>query len=138
MQSFEITDHQDYDDEAYSDPVYLNTVTDQQTPLTNPWNVQVTIANKNVLFKVDTGAEVTAISDSAWESVREQAGPLERSKQQLCGPDHQPLTVIGTATLNLSLDGKSCKQNIFIVKGLRNNLLGLPAIIIRQPATTST
>ena len=99
VHSLEITDHQDYDDEAYSDPVYLNTVTDQQTPLTNSWNVQVTIANKKVLFKVDTGAEVTAMSDSAWESVREQAGPLERSKQQLCGPDRQPLTVIGTATL---------------------------------------
>ena len=52
VQSLEITDHQDYDDEVYSNPVYLNTVTDQQTPLTNSWNVQVTIANKKVLFKV--------------------------------------------------------------------------------------
>ena len=57
-----------------------------------------------------------------------QSGPLKRSKQQLCGPDRQPLTVIGTATLTLSLNGNSCKQDVFIVMGLRNNLLGLPAI----------
>ena len=81
MQSLETTDHQDYDDdETYSDPIYLNTVTDQQTPLTNSWNVQVTIVNKKVLFKLDTGAEVTAMSDSAWELVHEQSGPLKRSK----------------------------------------------------------
>ena len=68
------------------------------------------------------------MSDSAWELVREQSGQLERSKQLLYGPDCQPLTVRGTAILTLSLNGKSCKQEVFIVKGLRNNLLGLPTI----------
>ena len=127
-QSLDITNHQGYDDDdAYSDPVYLNIVTDQ-TSSKNSWNVQVTIVNKKVLFKVDTGADVTVMSDTAWELVCEQAGKLERSRQQLCGSDHQPLTVIGTVTLTLSLNGNSCKQNVFIVKGLRNNLLGLPAI----------
>ena len=81
-----------------------------------------------MLFKVDTGAEVTAMSDSAWELVHEQSGQLERSKQLLYGPDHQPFTIRETATLTLSLNGKSCKQEVFIVKGFRNNLLGLPAI----------
>ena len=28
LQSLEITDHQCYDDDAYSDPIYLNTLTD--------------------------------------------------------------------------------------------------------------
>ena len=46
-------------------------MTNQQTLLTNSWTVQVTTVNKKVLFKVDTGAEVTAMSvtamsDSAW------------------------------------------------------------------------
>ena len=81
-----------------------------------------------MLFKVDTSADVTAISDIAWELVCEQVGKLERSKQQLCGPDHQPLTVIGIVTLTLSINEYSCKQNVFIVKGLKNNLLGLPTI----------
>ena len=40
-------------------------MTDQQTPLTNSWNVQVTIV-KNVLFKIDTGAEVTAGVSNQW------------------------------------------------------------------------
>ena len=75
MQSLDITDHQDYDD-VYSDPVYLNTVTDQQKPATNSWNLQVTIVNKKVSFNVDTGAEVTTMSDSAWNLVRDQSGQL--------------------------------------------------------------
>ena len=40
-------------------------MTDQQTPLTNSWNVQVTIVKK-VLFKIDTGAEVTAGVSNQW------------------------------------------------------------------------
>ena len=74
LQSLEIKGNQGYDDDddyAYYDPIYLNTVTDQ-TSSKNSWNVQVTIVNKKVLFKVDTGADVTAMSDTAWELVHEQ------------------------------------------------------------------
>ena len=115
MQSLDTTDHQDHDD-AYSDPVYLNIVTDQQNPATNTsWNVQVTIECCLRLIRI---------------LVHEQSGQLQSSKQQLCGPDCQPLNlnVIGTVTLMLSLNGKSCTQEVFVFKSLRSNLLGLPAI----------
>jgi len=42
------------------------------------WNVQVTIVNK-LLFKVDTGAEVTAMSDSAWKSLQDVVGKLTQN-----------------------------------------------------------
>ena len=45
------------------------------------------------------------MSDSAWNLVREQSGRLQSSKQQLYGPERQPLNVIGTVTLKLSLNG---------------------------------
>jgi len=125
------TSDQDSDNEFHSDTLYLNTVSEQQADTKNVWNVQVTIVNK-VLFKVDTGAEVTVISDSAWESLQNVAGKLTQSKQRLCGPDHQPLKVLGTVNLTLSLNGKSGTQRVFIVKNLRNSLLGLPAIIQLQ------
>ena len=54
------------------DVVYLNTVGDDTTSqknATTTWNVQVTINKMVLLFKVDTGAEVTAMSESAWKQL---------------------------------------------------------------------
>jgi len=48
---------------------------DQQADMKKIWNVHVTIVNK-VLFIVDTGAEVTAMSDSAWESLQNITGKV--------------------------------------------------------------
>ena len=53
-------------------------------------------------------------------------------KQQLCGPDRKSLDVLGTVTLTLMVNGKSCTQGVFVVRNLRNNLLGLPAIKLLQ------
>jgi len=75
------TSDQDSDNDFHSDALYLNTVSEQQADAKNVWNVQVTIVNKKVLFKVDTGAEVTAMSNSAWESLQNVAGKLTQSKQ---------------------------------------------------------
>ena len=50
LQSLKVTDHQGYNDDdndAYYDPIYLNTVTDLECA--------VTIVNKKVLFKVIRG-----------------------------------------------------------------------------------
>ena len=82
-----------------------------------------------LLFKVDTGADVTAMSESAWQQLNsDNKFQLTSTTQQLCGPDRQPLTVLGTVNLTMMLNGRSTTQRVFIVKNLRNNLLGLPAI----------
>ena len=39
-----------------------------------------------------------------------------------------PLTVLGQFTANLTFKHITCKQTVFVVKDLKNNLLGLPAI----------
>ena len=73
MQELTTTDLTDHTDELlYSDVVYLNTVGDDTTShknATTTWNVQVTINKMVLLFKVDTSAEVTAMSESAWKQL---------------------------------------------------------------------
>ena len=77
-----------------------------------------------------TGAEVTAMSESAWKQLNSvKKFQLTSTKQQLCGPDRKSL---GTFTLTLMVNGKSCTQRVFIVRNLQNNLLGLPAIKLLQ------
>ena len=137
MQELTTTDQTDHTDELlYSDVVYLNTVGDDTTShknATTTWNVQVTINKMVLLFKVDTRAEVTAMSESAWKQLNsDKKFQLTSTTRQLCGPDQKQLDVLGTVTLTLTVKSKSCTQKVFIVRNLRNNLLDLPAIKLLQ------
>ena len=119
------------DDTFDPDTVFLNTIDGNSKKSDTSWNVMITIANTQIPFKVDTGAEVSAMSESAWQEIRETF-QLSKTKQKLYGPDHQPLDIIGTTTLSLSFKGNTCTQPVFIIRNLRNNLLGLPAIKLLQ------
>ena len=41
-----------------------------------------------------------------------------------------PLTVLGEFTASLSFRHASCQQRVFVIKDLKHNLLGLPAITL--------
>ena len=91
------------------------------------WEIDVNVRNKTVTFKVDTGAEVTALSDTTWTSLG-IATPLKNAELSLFGPNQTPLNLLGKTSLTMSYKGKTSTQDVFIVKGLKNNLLGLPTI----------
>ena len=46
----------------------------------------------------------------------------------LYGPSRQPLRVVGQFMGKFSHEEKSTKQPVYVVRGLKTNLLGLPAI----------
>ena len=63
------------------------------------------------------------------ESFRKLKGKnLKEPSRLLYGPGRQPLNVLGQFTERLHYKQKSSLQKIFVVKGLRTNLLCLPAI----------
>ena len=56
-------------------------------------------------------------------------GPLFTQVQFLYdSPSSNPLQCVGECNIPLQHRERSCTQQLFIVKGLRSNLLGLPAI----------
>ena len=57
---------------------------------------------------------------------------LLQTAKVLCGPNNQCLKVLGQATIQLTYNGRSCQQPIYVIKDLKNNLLGLPAITALQ------
>ena len=119
------------------DMAYLNTVGSSQT---TSWNCTVLLNDQEVPFKVDTGAEVTVISEDSWKSLGlSEAKPPTK---KLHGPDRQPLKVRGELYATLSYGGHQCTQPVFIVKHLQHNLLGLPAIqalqVLSQVQAVST
>ena len=111
-------------DESNLDSAFLDTLT-QNSPET--WSVKLKLANQALEFKIDTGAEVTAISDVAFRAFK--ALKLDRPKKMLYGPARTLLKVIGQFEGELFYRGKTTKQNVYVVNGLRTNLLGLPAIL---------
>ena len=72
------------------------------------------MAGRMLHYKLDTGAEVSAISYTTFRSFKGYR--LIKPSKSLYGPACSALE-------------KSTTQAIFVVKGLRNNLLGLPAIM---------
>ena len=84
------------------------------------------LSRKETEFKLDTGAEVTAISEQTYQ--RLSSNPLTPPGKQLYGPAHNTIDVLGKFDGILSYQGEDSNQIIYVVKELRTNLLGLPAI----------
>ena len=82
------------------------------------WFANIQIGDQETLtFKLDTGAEVTAISDSCYYSLSHP--PMLKNPQKvLYGPSRHPLQVVGQCHSNLSFKGRVCKQQVFVVTSL--------------------
>ena len=106
--------------EADPEDAFLGMVTSDRD---TTWTVKVQLQGQEIPFKMDTGAEVTVISEEAYRTLG--TSELEKPSRILYGPARQPLEVLGQFRGNLR-HGDS--ENIFVVPGLHNNLLGLTAI----------
>jgi len=117
-----MTDHNEQIHSDNEDP-FLGAVTSDSL---TQWNATIAINNKLTKFKLDTGAVVTAISKATHNAIGEPI--LKRTSKMLYGPAGTSLEVCGQFIANLSHKSTQSKQIVYVVKSLKNNLLGLPAI----------
>lgn len=85
---------------------------------------------KVVSFKMDTGAEVTAINPDTYH--RLGSPPLTKSTKVLYGPSCHVLLVQGHFSVFLRHGSRSTRQRVYVIDGLKRNLLGLPSMINLQ------
>jgi len=111
------------EDQDDLETAYLDTITDDGQKM---WTVLVAVGEHTFSFKVDTGAEVSVISDTSFRML--QGVTLQRPSKKLCGPNGTHLNVIGQFSHTMTYNNQSAEQLVFVVKGLTRNLLGLPAI----------
>ncbi len=104
----------------------IDTVSDNYTYQTDPWTVDLLVDNKSLSFKIDTGADVTVIPESAYG--RMTGVKLLRPNRILYGPGQSALKVLGKFTANMKTTEVTSKQEVFVVRGLKTPLLGRPAI----------
>ena len=90
-------------------------------------SVDLMLNNAQVRFKIDTGADVTVIPDKIYEALR-PTPTLVKSSKTLFGPAHTSLPVRGCFVGKIKKGDKTTEQEIFVVNGAHNALLGRPAI----------
>ena len=110
--------------QTHSDTAFLDTIGSDHT---TSWTVKLKLLKLETMFKLDTGAEATAISEYTHSALGKPS--LSNPSKILYGPGEQQLNVLGQFEGTLQCKQRSCKHIIFVVKGLKTNLLGLPAII---------
>ena len=90
-----------------------------------PWTAKIRVFGVELPFKLDTGADVTAITEESYRRIGERK--LTPPDNPVYGPSGNPLEVRGWFTGKLSY-GNKLSEHVFVVQGLRRNLLGLSAI----------
>jgi len=91
-----------------------------------PWISTRTLEGKSLIFKLDTGAKVSAISEKAFHILTGMK--LQKPSIVVYRPACQPLEVLGQFTGKLRSRTDVHTMTIFVVRGLQNNLVGLSAI----------
>ena len=109
------------------DTAFLGTVTTEQE---SSWTISLQLGKTEIPFKLDTGAEVTAISEESYQKLAKVA--MQAPSKALYGPTCQSLKVLGQFRGTLMYQQHSSTQIIFVIRGLKTNLLGLPAITALQ------
>lgn len=96
----------------------------------DPWTVQLQVRQKKVCYKIDTGADVTALPAEVYHDITGGADVkrLAASTRPLFGPGGNVLSVLGVAKETLRRGKKTATEDIYVVKDLHAALLGRPAI----------
>ena len=112
---------------------YLNNL-EEQNSTQSSWTCHIELNGKLTLFKIDTGAEVSAVNEQTFNSMTPSA-PLNTPSKVLHGPSRQPLDTLGSVTVLLAHKDTSTTQEVFVIPKLTHNLLGLPAITALELVT---
>jgi len=112
------------EDESRADPFFVATVNQSQAPSDEPWRAKVMVEDVTICFQLDPGADVTLISDRAYKENKQTFGKLYPADRKLESASCDSLKSVGMFTTRLSYGGRTLNANVFVVKGLRQNLLG--------------
>ena len=109
-----------------TDPNTFLGVINTQDTAKNSWRVSLLLNGMSTMFDIDTGAEVSVISDERHQKIGSPS--LSPPRKILRGPSNYALPVTGYFIATLQHGGVETQQEIFVVRNLHRHLLGRPAI----------
>lgn len=95
----------------------------------DPWMADIGLQGRKVTFKIDTGADVTAIPETVYKNTMPGAKDVKAAMKQLYGPGGAKLNVLGSVTETLTYKDRSTTERIYIVRDLHVGLLSRPASV---------
>ena len=112
--------------ESHLDSSFLDTVDTVSDQPETSWMLHIQLNSKSVLFQLDTGVDVTAISPDTHKSIGNFK--LTTPQKVLSDPSSAKLNVLGQfESHSPTYKDKQMVQLVF--EGLKSKLLGLPAIM---------
>ena len=102
------SDSQEPDEDL--DVIYLDAI---ESGKGSTWSATIDINGQPVMFKLDTGAEVTAVTQETLTKLSNVV--LKPATKSLCGPDRKPLKVLGKLTVTLSSTHHKCDQEVYVL-----------------------
>ena len=106
----------------HSESSFLGSISGEE----DPWVITLNLQEKPVTLHIDTGAEVTVISEKVWGSVGRPE--LTRSDRTLRGPDSRIIPTLGKFLGTFKRGQRRAVGEVYVVKTLTNSLLGRPTI----------
>ncbi len=94
------------------------------------WNESIKLNGVSTVFKLDTGAAVTAIPSSSFST--QKHGALHPTGKVLFGPGNHKLDVKGQFKGQLGIKNKTTEQDIYVVAELSKPLLGEALKLIQR------
>ncbi|KAJ8266789.1 hypothetical protein GJAV_G00134710 [Gymnothorax javanicus] len=96
---------------------------------TDSWLVQLQVRQKNFCFKIDAGADVTALPADVYYEITggDDVKHLAKPRRPLFGPGGNVLSVLGVTKETLRRGKKTATEDVYVVEDLVTALLGLPA-----------
>jgi hypothetical protein len=91
-----------------------------------PWIINLKVKDTDIQFKIDTGAVLSVVLEYVFKKLKNIR--LVKADKILFGPGQKQLQVLGTFKCELKAKTAKSNQELYVVKGLRNSLLGRTAI----------
>ena len=93
----------------------------------DPWTVDGSLNNHLIEFQIDTGADMSVISEDQYQEL--QVPELKPTDKSLVGPGLDKLQVCGQFIGTFSYQNQTIQQDVYVVKGLKKPLIKHPAIM---------
>jgi hypothetical protein len=110
---------------SQADALFIDTIV-APAGQSQSWFADVAVDNATVHFRLDTGADATAIPVDVYQELF--SAPLLPIDTVLLGPSRTPLNAIGSFSATLAWKETTTKQIVYVVNGLHQPLLGRDAI----------
>jgi hypothetical protein len=102
-------------DDSCDDELFIGTVSVDSIQQSENWKESITINQKSVMLKLDTGAQANIISDKLFRSVSLPNSTLEKTGVKLVTYDGHRINHVGTPVLKCTFKKRNYVLTFFVV-----------------------